>query len=215
MNRARYRDRRAAGRALLEGLAHYRGKPGVLVVGLARGGLPVAAEVAAGLRADLDVAVVRKLGVPGHEELALGALSNGRIVLNDDIVRSVAVTDEKLQAVIDQERIELARREVAYRGGRPPAEITGRTVILVDDGLATGATMHVAALDARAGGADRVVVAVPTAPVRAGCEFASLADEFVCPYTPSPFVAVGMSYQVFDQLDDDGVRAVLARWQRG
>jgi putative phosphoribosyl transferase len=215
MNRARYRDRRAAGRALLEGLAHYRGKPGVLVVGLARGGLPVAAEVAAGLRADLDVAVVRKLGVPGQEELALGALSNCRIVLNDDIVRSVAVTDEKLQAVIDQERIELARREVAYRGGRPPAEITGRTVILVDDGLATGATMHVAALDARAGGADRVVVAVPTAPVRAGCEFASLADEFVCPYTPSPFVAVGMSYQVFDQLDDDGVRAVLARWQRG
>ncbi len=215
MNRAPYRDRRAAGRALVDGLAHYREKPGVLVVGLARGGLPVAAEVAAGLRADLDVAVIRKLGVPGHEELALGALSGRRIVLNDEIVRAVAITDDKLQAVIDQERIELARREKAYRGGRPPIDVTGRTVILVDDGLATGATMHVAALDARAGGADRVVVAVPTAPARAGSEFASLADEFVCPHTPSPFVAVGMSYQRFDQLDDEEVRAVLARRRRG
>ena len=214
MNRARYRDRRAAGQAVLHSLAHYRGKPDVLVVGLARGGLPVAAEVAAGLNADLDVAVVRKLGVPGHEELALGALSRDRMVMNDQIVGSLAISEGKLQAVIDRERVELARREDAYRGGRPPVEVTGRTVILVDDGMATGATMRVAALDARAGGANRVVVAVPTAPVSAQSEFASLADEFVCPHTPRPFVAVGMSYQQFDQLDDDEVRATLARWRR-
>jgi predicted phosphoribosyltransferase len=213
MNRGSYRDRCEAGRALLDGLADHRDEPGLLVIGLARGGLPVAAEVAAGLGGELDVAVVRKLGVPGHEELALGAISSQHMLVNEAMVRSLGVSADALDAVIERERRELARREIAYRGGRPPAVIADRTVILVDDGLATGATMHVATLDAHAGGARRVVVAVPTAPATARSEFASLADEFVCPLTPRPFVAVGMWYRRFEQLSDDEVCAILARFR--
>jgi len=214
VNRAHYRDRAAAGRAVLDRLADYRTEPDLLVVGLARGGVPVAAQVAAGLDADMDVAVVRKLGLPGHEELALGAISGEHMVLNNSLVRSQGVSAAALDAVIERERRELARREAVYRGGRPQAAIAERTVILVDDGLATGATMHVATLDARAAGASRVVVAVPTAPVVARSEFAFLADEFVCPYTPSPFIAVGMSYRSFGQVDDEEVCAILARFSR-
>jgi predicted phosphoribosyltransferase len=213
MNRGSYRDRCEAGRALLDSLADHRHEPGLLVIGLARGGLPVAAEVAAGLGGELDVAVVRKLGVPGHEELALGAISSQHMLVNDAMVRSLGVSADALDAVIERERRELARRELAYRSGRPPAVVADRTVILVDDGLATGATMHVATLDARAGGARRVIVAVPTAPVDARSEFASLADEFVCPLTPRPFVAVGMWYRRFEQLSDDEVCAILARFR--
>ena len=166
MNRARYRDRSAAGLAVLDSLSDYRSESNLLVIGLARGGVPVAAQVASGLDAELDVAVVRKLGLPGHEELALGAISGEHMVLNNAMVRSQGVSAGALDAVIERERRELARREVVYRGGRPRTDTAGRTVILVDDGLATGATMHVATLDARAGGADRVVVAVPTAACR-------------------------------------------------
>jgi len=214
VNRARYRDRAAAGRAVLDSLGHYQSEPDLLVIGLARGGVPVAAQVAAGLGAELDVSVVRKLGLPGHEELALGAISGEHMVLNNSLVRSQGVSAEALDAVIERERRELARREVVYRGGRPRADAAGRTVILVDDGLATGATMHVATLDARAGGAGRTVVAVPTAPTVARSEFASLADEFVCPYTPAPFIAVGMSYRCFAQVDDEEVCDLLARFSR-
>lgn len=214
MKLARYLDRAAAGRAVLDSVWQYRTEPNLLVIGLARGGVPVAAQVAAGLDADLDVAVVRKLGLPGHEELALGAISAQHIVLNNSLVRSQGVSREALDAVIGRERRELARREDVYRGGRPAAAVADRTVILVDDGLATGATMHVATLDARAGGADRVVVAVPTAPVIARSEFTSLADEFACPHTPAPFVAVGMSYRHFEQVDDEEVCAILSRYSR-
>ena len=214
MNRARYRDRSAAGRAVADNLGRYRTEPDLLVIGLARGGIPVAAEVALGLDADLDVAVVRKLGLPGHEELALGAITGEHMVLNNALVRSQGVSAEALDAVIERERRELARREVVYRGGRPRADTAGRTVILVDDGLATGATMHVATLEAHTAGAARVVVAVPTAPVIARFEFASLADEFVCPYTPTPFIAVGMSYRHFEQVGDEEVCAILARFSR-
>ncbi len=213
MRRGGFADRAAAGRAVLDCLADYRGEPDTLVIGLARGGIPVAAEVAAGLGADLDVAVVRKLGMPGHEELALGAISAQRMVVNEALVRSQGVSADALDEVILAERRELARREAAYREGRPPTDAAGRMVILVDDGMATGATMHVAVLDVRGAGARRVVVAVPTAPVTASSEFASLADEFVCPYTPSPFFAVGMSYRHFDQVEDDVVRATLARFR--
>jgi putative phosphoribosyl transferase len=214
MNHAPYRDRAEAGRAILSALAGYRNEPGVLVLGLARGGVPVAAQVADDLGADLDVAVVRKLGVPGHEELALGAISPQRIVLNDALIRSLGVSDSALDAVIERERHELARRETAYRDGGSPASVTGRTVILVDDGIATGASMHVAALDARAQDAARVVVAVPTAPRQAKAEFDSVADEFVCPYTPEPFLAVGLSYTDFRQVSDGEVRGILSRYRR-
>lgn len=212
MIRARFRDRAAAGRALLNRLADFRGIPDLLVIGLARGGIPVAAEVAAGLDAELDVAVVRKLGTPGHEELALGALSARHLVVNESLVHAQGVSGGALDAVIEREQRELARREAVYRGGRPPPDMAGRTVILVDDGLATGATMKVAVLEARSGGADWLVVAVPTAPASAQIQFASLADEFVCRHHPPSFLAVGMQYEHFDQVPDDVVCETLARF---
>lgn len=209
---ARYRDRSEAGQAVLAALRATdaaRGGDEILVVGLARGGVPVAAEVARGLAADLDVAVVRKLGAPGHEELALGAITRDRMVLNDAVVRSLGISQEALDSVVAAERRELLRREAAYRDGRPPAPMRDRVVILVDDGIATGATMRAVALDARDRGAARIVIAVPTAPDSAAAEFGDVADEFVCPHTPNPFLAVGLSYERFDQTSDDQVRALL------
>lgn len=204
-----FADRRHAGRVLSEALVDYRGRSGLLVLGLARGGLPVAAEVATALGAELDVAVVRKLGAPGHEELALGAIAGERMVLNDHLMRSLGVSEDSLAPVIDRERRELARRETAYRSGRPPADPTGRTVILVDDGLATGASMRAAVLSVRDRGAAQVVVAVPTAPASAVDEFAGIADDFVCPDLRRDFMAVGYSYRDFHQVDDDEVRTLL------
>ena len=173
----------------------------------------MAAVVADRLGAELDVAVVRKLGVPGHEELAMGAISATHLVIDEAIVRAQGVDAAAIDEVIERERRELIRRREAYHGGPPAADPAGRTVVLIDDGLATGATMRVAVLEVRAAGAARVVVAVPTAPVSARSEFASRADEFVCPYTPDPYLAVGMSYRVFNQVGDDEVRAVLARFR--
>jgi putative phosphoribosyl transferase len=213
MTRAHYRDRADAGRAILQELTVYHSAfhdPAVLAVGLARGGVPVAAEIAAGLGAQLDVAVVRKLGVPGHEELALGAISAGRMVIDETLIERLNISESALTAVIDRERTELARRENVYRGSRPPVPAEGRIVILVDDGVATGATMQVAVLDARSHGAAKVVVAVPTAPVAARTQFARIADAFICPYTPNPFVAVGWSYTDFSQVSDDEVCALLS-----
>ncbi|HEX5144698.1 MAG TPA: phosphoribosyltransferase family protein [Mycobacterium sp.] len=213
MIRAHYRDRTAAGTALSRAL---RERPGrfdpddTVVIGLARGGVPIAAQIADDLSSALEVIVVRKLGTPGHEELALGAISASRMVLDDGLVHSLQVSAAALDAVIERERAELRRREAVYRRGRAPVAIVGKTVILVDDGIATGATMRVAALDVRDAGAASVVVAVPTAPISAAAEFATLADEFICPYTPEPFHAVGMSYERFDQVSDEQVRAALA-----
>ncbi len=211
-HRTRYRDRVEAGRAVLAALlradADLR-EADVLVVGLARGGVPVAAEVAGGLGADLDVAVVRKLGAPGREELALGAITRDRMVLNDALVRSLGISRDTLEAVVETERRELLRREEAYRAGRPPVPMRGRVVVLVDDGIATGATMRAVALDARERGAARTIIAVPTAPASAPREFADVADEFVCPHLPDSFVAVGLSYEEFDQTSDEQVRALL------
>lgn len=210
-----FRDRREAGRALAQALSQYGTEAAgstaadVLVIGLARGGVPVAAEVAAELGAPLDVAVVRKLGVPGHEELALGAITRGRMVLNDDLVAELGIGQQEIQAIVERERRELNRRESAYRKGRPPAEFAGRTVILVDDGVATGASMRAAALTIRDAGAARVVIAVPTGPDSVSQMFDDAADEVVCIHTPRPFIAVGLSYRDFNQVQDDEVTAAL------
>jgi putative phosphoribosyl transferase len=209
-----FENRRDAGEALAAALSEYAGAADVLVIGLARGGVPVAAAVAAELGATLDVTVVRKLGAPGHEELALGAITRDRMVLNDRVVANLGVGQQDLDAIVDREQRELDRRETAYRQGRPPTAVTGRTVLLVDDGVATGATMRVAALATREAGAAKVVVAVPTGPPSISQDFRDVADDVVCVHTPRPFVAVGLSYRDFDQVDDDEVTAALADGNR-
>ncbi|MBI2701819.1 phosphoribosyl transferase [Mycobacterium gordonae] len=207
----RYRDRREAGRVLAAELASYRGRPGLLVLGLARGGVPVAWEVAAALGADLDVFVVRKLGVPRWPELAMGALaSGGRVVMNDDVVSSLHIDEEQVRRVIESETTELRRREHAYRGDRAEADPRGRTVLLVDDGIATGASMLAAVRAVRAAGAQSVVVGVPVGPRSACRQLAAEADDVVCATMPVDFDAVGQVYADFRQVTDDEVRALLA-----
>lgn len=207
----RYRDRREAGRVLAAELAHYRGKPGLLVLGLARGGVPVAWEVAAALGADLDVFLVRKLGVPRWPELAMGALaSGGRVVMNDDVVSNLHISEDQVRSVIDSETTELRRRELAYRGDGPEADLRGRTVMLVDDGIATGASMLAAVRAVRAAGARSVVVAVPVGPRTACRQLAAEADDVVCATMPVDFDAVGQVYADFHQVTDDEVRTLLA-----
>ncbi|OBH60588.1 phosphoribosyl transferase [Mycobacterium sp. E2479] len=204
-------DRREAGRALARGLAAYRGRGDVLVFGLARGGVPVAWEVAAALGAPLDVFLVRKLGVPQWSELAMGALaSGGGVVMNADVLASLHVTDEQVREVIDSETAELVRREHAYRGGRPTADLRDRIVILVDDGIATGASMLAAVRAVRAAGPKSIVVAVPVGPESTCRELAQEADDVVCTITPPGFEAVGQVYDDFHQISDDEVRELLA-----
>jgi putative phosphoribosyl transferase len=206
-----FADRREAGRVVADALLSYRDATDVLVLGLPRGGVPVAWEVATALHAPLDVLVVRKLGAPRWEELALGALaSGGLVVLNDDVVRSLRITDEQLQQVIDKESVELTRREDAYRGDRPPIEPAGKVVVLVDDGIATGASMLAAIRAIRTAGPARIVVAVPVAPPNACRQLASAADDLVCVTTPGSFLAVGEYYRDFSQTSDDEVRELLA-----
>lgn len=206
-----FRDRREAGRVLAGLLGAYRGKDNVVVLGLARGGLPVAWEVAAALGAPLDAFVVRKLGAPGHEEFAMGALaSGGRVVVNDDILRALRVTPQQLRDVAEREARELIRREAAYRCGRPPIDAAGKTVILVDDGLATGASMLAAVQALRETEPAEIVVAIPAAPESTCREFAGLADNVVCATMPTPFLAVGDSYWDFSQVSDQEVRELLA-----
>jgi erythromycin esterase-like protein/predicted phosphoribosyltransferase len=206
-------DRREAGRVLARQLEHYRGRSDVVVLALPRGGVPVAHEVALALGAPLDVFVVRKLGVPGHEELAMGAIaSGGVVVLNDDVVRGLGIDPDVVAAVAEREGPELARRERLYREGGPPPGIAGNVVILVDDGLATGSSMRAAvqALQALGGRRpSRIVVAVPVAPESTCRELATEVDEVVCATTPSPFFAVGQAYWDFEQTTDDEVRELL------
>ncbi|EID10969.1 erythromycin esterase [Mycobacterium xenopi RIVM700367] len=206
-----FRDRREAGRVLASLLHTYRNRPDVVVLGLARGGIPVAWEIAAALNAPLDVFVVRKLGVPGHEEFAAGALaSGGRVVVNDDVVRGLQITPQQLRTIAEREGRELARREAAYRDGRPPLDVTGKTVILVDDGLATGASMLAAVQALREAEPAYIVIAVPAAPESTCREFAGLVDDMVCASMPTPFLAVGASFWDFRQVSDDEVRTLLA-----
>ncbi|WP_460357705.1 erythromycin esterase family protein [Mycobacterium sp. ZZG] len=208
--RRMFRDRREAGRVLARLLHAYRGKPDVVVLGLPRGGIPVAWEVAAALGAPLDAFVVRKLGVPGREEFALGAMAfGGRVVVNDDVLRGLSITPDQLREVAEREGRELVRREASYRGGRPPADVTGKTVILVDDGLATGASMLAAVQALREREPAQIAIAVPAAPESTWREFAGLVDDVVCASMPHPFLAVGESYWEFSQVSDEEVCALL------
>ncbi|MHA6794234.1 erythromycin esterase family protein [Pseudonocardia bannensis] len=205
-----FRDRRDAGRVLAGLLGRYRGGTDVVVLGLARGGVPVAYEVARALRAPLDVFVARKLGVPEHAELAMGAIAGGGVVvIDDDVVRGLRVTPEQLRQVAEQEGRELLRRERAYRDDRPAPDVHGKTVILVDDGLATGSSMYAAVEALRRLRPARIVVAVPAAPQSTCRELGAVVDEMVCATTPSPFYAVGQSYWNFSQTTDADVRRLL------
>jgi predicted phosphoribosyltransferase len=206
----RFRDRREAGRLLAAKLAAYARQPGVVVLALPRGGVPVGYEVARALGAPLDVFLVRKLGVPGHEELAMGAVATGGLrVLNQQIVKQLRIPPDLIDAVAAAEGWELARRERLYRGDRPLPDVLGRTVILVDDGLATGSSMLAAVGAIRQRRPARIVVATPIA-ARDTCELLrSEVDEVVCAVTPEPFHAVGLWYEDFSQTSDDEVRELL------
>jgi predicted phosphoribosyltransferase len=207
-----FRDRAEAGRVLAEQLRRFAGRDDVVVLGLPRGGVPVAYEVARELGAPLDVFLVRKLGVPGHEELALGAIATGGTrVLNRELIEQLGLPPELIEAIEARERQELERRERAYRGDRPPPDLKGRTVILVDDGLATGSTMLAAVHAVRQYDPARVVVAVPVADPEVCASLEQVADEAVCAITPQPMRAVGMWYGDFSQTTDDEVRELLAR----
>ena len=205
-------DRTEAGRLLAARLEKYAGKPDVIVLALPRGGVPVAYEVARALHAPMDVFVVRKLGIPGQEELAMGAVATGGVrVLNDQVVRGLGIPDYVIDAVVDWETEELKRRERVYRGDRPPPGVRGGTVILVDDGLATGSTMLAAVRALRQQGPARIVVAVPVASPDT-CELLKAhVDEVVCAATPEPFYAVGLWYRDFSQTTDEEVRELLQR----
>ncbi len=211
-----YQDRPEAGRLLSQQVARDHRGEDVVVLALPRGGVPVAFEVAEALDAPLDLMLVRKLGVPGQEELAMGAIASGGVrVLNEDVVQALAISPETLEAVARDQEAELTRRERAYRGGRPYPELAGKTVVLVDDGLATGATMRAAVAATRQHRPRAVVVAVPVAPRETVEVLGQEADEVVCPATPEPFMGVGMWYEDFRQTSDDEVRDLLARsWRR-
>lgn len=209
--RSSYPDRRAAGQALAARLRHCARLPGAIVLALPRGGVPVAHEAARGLGLPLDVFIVRKLGVPGHEELAMGALASGGVrVLNHHIIDDLGLTQGTIEAVTAAESAELQRREHLYRAQRPPPDLRGRTVILIDDGLATGSTMRAAVAAVREQSAARVIVAVPVAPPDTCDALAREADELICPLRPHDFEAVGRWYDDFAQTTDEEVRALLA-----
>ena len=206
-----FQDRTDAGRQLAEKLLSYAGRDDVIVLALPRGGVPVAFEVAQRVRVPLDVFVVRKLGVPGHEELAMGAIASGGVrVLNEDVLYVLPDAQSIVEMVTAIEREELKRRERDYRSNRPAPEVRGRTVILVDDGLATGATMRAAAAALRQQGAAKIIVAVPVGAPGTCHEIRSVADEVVCLQTPGSFMGVGQYYEDFSQTTDEEVRELLA-----
>jgi putative phosphoribosyl transferase len=212
MGQPRFEDRREAGRRLAEELRDYAGQDDLVVLALPRGGVPVAYEVAKALDAPLDIFLVRKLGLPGHEELAMGAIASGGVrVLNEQVVRMSGVDERTIAAVAAEEQRELERRERAYRGGRPTSAIEGHTVILVDDGLATGSTMRAAALALKAQKPKRLVIAVPVAAPETCDAFRDEVDEIVCAITPEPFYAVGLWYDDFSQTSDEEVQQLLER----
>jgi predicted phosphoribosyltransferase len=207
-----FRDRIEAGRMLAEALRGYANRDDVVVLALPRGGVPVGYEVAKALNAPLDVFVVRKLGLPGQEELAMGAIaSGGARVLNTELIRALSIPDEVVEEVTREEQRELERREREYRDGRPPIDVRGRTVILVDDGLATGSSMRAAVLALKQKEPREIVVAVPVAPRQSCMELELVADRVVCAVTPEPFWGVGQWYGDFSQTSDEEVRELLRR----
>jgi putative phosphoribosyl transferase len=207
------RNREEAGKRLAEELSAYKNRKDVWVLGLPRGGVPVAEQIAWALEAPLEVFIVRKLGVPGHQELAMGAIASGGVrVMNMDIVRSLGISEEQIVKVADAEQRELQRREKQYRGDRPALSLSGKIVILVDDGVATGATMRVAIKALRELGLQKLVVAVPVAPPDT-CEVLSReVDELVCPLRPSPFHAISLWYEDFPQVGDETVTRILKKF---
>lgn len=210
-----FHNRTEAGRELATKLTVYAGRPDVLVLALPRGGVPVALEVAMVLDAPLDVFLVRKLGVPGHEELAMGAIASGGVyVLNENVVRALGIPDEEIESVASKEKRELERRERVYRGDRPAPEVRGKTVILVDDGLATGSTMRAAVATLRRQDPASIVVAVPVSARETCAEFQDEADVCVCARMPEPFYAVGLWYEDFSQTTDEEVYDLLRQAAR-
>jgi predicted phosphoribosyltransferase len=208
----RFPNRTEAGRSLADKLREYANRRDVIVFGLPRGGVPVAFEVAHALHVPLDVFVVRKLGVPWQPELAMGAIASGGVpLLNPEIVQQFGISEREVQDVIDREQRELERRERQYRGSRPNVDVHGKTVILVDDGLATGATMRAAVEALRNAGAERIVVAVPVSSPDTCDSFRGIADDVICAVTPEPFHAVGLWYQDFSPTTDQEVHDLLSR----
>jgi putative phosphoribosyl transferase len=207
-----FRDRTDAGRHLATKLTKYAGRDDVIVLALPRGGVPVAFEVSQALNAPLDVFLVRKLGVPGHEELAMGAIASGGVLIrNDSVLGYLNISDEVLSNVASEEQKELRRRERAYRDDHPPPDLKGRIVILIDDGLATGSTMRAAAAAVRNKETKRIVIAVPVAARETCMELRDEVDEIVCAATPQPFGGVGMWYADFSQTTDEEVRELLEK----
>jgi putative phosphoribosyl transferase len=210
--KVRFSNRSDAGRRLADELVRYSGRKDVVVLALPRGGVPVGFEVASALGVPLDVFVVRKLGLPWHEELAMGALASGGVrLLDKDLIRVAKVSDEEIERITAREQIELDRREQQYRGGRPFPSLEGKTVILVDDGLATGSTMRVAVAALRLENPASIVVAVPVAALETCAGFRDVADDIVCAETPQPFNAVGLWYEDFSQTTDEEVHELLER----
>lgn len=207
-----YSNRIEAGQELARRLERYANRPDVIVLGLPRGGVPVAFEVARALNAPLDVFLVRKLGMPGQEELAMGALASGGVrILNDDLIRRFHVPESTVEAVVAKEERELQRREREYRGTSAPLPVAGKTAILVDDGLATGASLRAAAAALKRLGPARIVAAVPVGSAETCAEFEDVVDEVVCAETPEPFWAIGNWYDDFSQTTDEEVRRLLAQ----
>jgi putative phosphoribosyl transferase len=210
MSAERFRDRRDGGVHLARLLRDYANRSDVVVLALPRGGVPVAFEVATELSAPLDIFVVRKLGAPGHPELAMGAIATaGAVYLNRDVIADLGIQDDVVAETIERERRELERRERSYRGDRPPVDVAGRTVLVVDDGLATGASVRVAVDALRRAQPAKVVVAVPVGAAETCAWLAEVADDVICCRTPYPFHGVGAWYERFEQLSDDDVRAYL------
>jgi putative phosphoribosyl transferase len=212
MENRRFRNRTEAGRLLGDLLRDYAGRDDVMVLALPRGGVPVGYEVARALDAPLDVFVVRKLGVPGHEELAMGAIaSGGLLVLDQRAIEGLGITEPEIDRAAEAELHELARREAAYRDDRDPPDVEGKVVILVDDGLATGATMRAAAVAVRQRNPAKIVVAVPVAAAETCDQFSDVVDEIVCGVLPRPFHAVGLWYDDFTQTSDEEVTQLLSQ----
>ena len=208
----RFRNRTEAGRLLASSLARYANRPNVLILALPRGGAPVAFEIAQALKLPLDVFLVRKLGVPGQEELAMGAVASGNVrILQPEVIEGLGIPRLAVEAVTAEETRELARRERAFRGHRPRPQVCGRNIILVDDGLATGSTMRAAVTALKLQRPERIIVAVPVADSETCDEIKNEVDEIICLRTPTSFYAVGLWYETFPQLTDEEVREFLRK----